>query len=199
MDICAVVLCGGKSTRMGTNKSLLKINEEKVIDQISKELTKITDNVILIANEPEPYEYLNLPIYQDRYENSGPLAGIESAMYHVEADTFLFAACDMPFINKDVYNVLLPLMRAVDAVVPKYNGRVHPLAALYKRDCLPIIQAKLNEKDFRVRSFYEEIHVTYVTSYPKLEHSVVEKHFFNMNNPSQYEKAKKLANKDNII
>lgn len=195
MDICAVILCGGQSTRMGTNKSLLEINNQKVIDILVEELKQITDSTILIANDKAPYEYLNLPIYKDRYLDSGPLAGIEAAMHHVESKSYLFAACDMPFINKDIYKYLFQFLGDVDAVVPKYEGRVHPLASIYQRTCLPIIQEKLEEGDFRVRSFYDEINIKYVEDFDSFDSFDVKKHFFNMNNPTQYKEAKDLASK----
>jgi len=195
-DVCAVVLCGGQSTRMGTNKSLLRINDVKVIDRVTEELKEVTDNVIVIANEHKPYKYLNLPLYRDRYRDAGPLAGIESAMHHVQADAYLFAACDMPFANQAVYRFLLDQLEDYHAVVPKYKGRVHPLSSIYKRDCLPIIQKKLDEADLRVRSFYEDIDINFVDSFSQVSESDLEKHFFNMNNPEQYERAKILANKN---
>lgn len=193
MDLCAVVLCGGKSTRMGTNKSLLELNNRPVIEHIIKEFRKITDRIIIITNDKETYQNLNVPLYSDRFKEAGPLAGIESAMYHVAADQYIFAACDMPFINKDVYEYLLQSSDAYEAVVPKYNGRLHPLASIYKRTSLPIIQQKLEHGDYRVRSFYDDIQINYVSDFSNLDEDLLQRHFFNMNHPEEYEKAKHIA------
>lgn len=195
MDLCAVILCGGQSRRMGRNKSLLEINNQKVIDIMVEEVKQITNNVILIAKDEAAYKHLNIPIYKDRYEDSGPLAGIETAMHHVEAESYLFTACDMPFINKAIYRYLLQFLKDVDAVVPKYEGRVHPLASLYRRTCLPVIQGKLEEGDLRVRSFYDEVNIKFVDDFKDFDPFHVKKHFFNMNNPDQYKQAKDLASK----
>ncbi|HLS35760.1 MAG TPA: molybdenum cofactor guanylyltransferase [Bacillota bacterium] len=192
MDICAVVLCGGKSTRMGTNKALLPINDKPVIEHIIHKLRKLTDEIILITNDKEAYEYLQLPMYRDRFDDAGPLAGIESAMYHVHAEKYMFVACDMPFIQADVYKYLVQTIAHHDAVVPIFEGRVHPLASIYKRTALPIIQEKLLKDDLRVRSFYDEIDIKYVDKFPNVDKKTIEQHFFNMNNPEQYEQAKEI-------
>ena len=193
MDLCAVVLCGGQSSRMGTNKSLLQISNYRVVEKIVSELKKLTNHVVLIANDEKPYEYLKVPIYKDRYNDAGPLAGIESAMYHVDAERFIFAACDMPFVNKHLYEYLLTYAGDYEAIVPKYNGQVHPLASIYSRNCLPVIKEKLDAGDYRVSIFFHEIEHKFVTLFPNIDEEVVKYHFFNMNTPVEYEEAKKIA------
>lgn len=120
MKTCGVVLSGGKSSRMGTNKSLLMINNKKVIEHIVDELEKFTDKVVLITNEPKLYSFLQLETYSDRYIDKGPLAGLEAALHYVEADIFLITACDMPFIDEQVYTYLLKQLDNYDEI-----GRAH--------------------------------------------------------------------------
>lgn len=191
MKVCGVVLAGGKSTRMGTDKSLLKIKNKPVIKFITDEMKRCSEEVILISNDrSKKYDFLNISQFSDRYLDKGPLAGIETALYHVDADVFIMAACDMPFINHQIYNYLLDNLAEFDAVVPKYEGRLHPLSGIYKKSVLPKIQEQLNDDNLRIMSFFEHVNVKYVEDFTDFPSNIVQKHFFNMNNPKQYEQAK---------
>ncbi|MBM7598404.1 molybdopterin-guanine dinucleotide biosynthesis protein A [Virgibacillus halotolerans] len=192
METCGIILSGGNSTRMGTNKSLLTIRDKTVIEWISAELNACTDKVALIANEQEQYEFLHLETYADRYINKGPLAGLEAALYHIDADLFVIAACDMPFVNGQVYNYLLEQIEDFDAVVPVYNNRIHPLAGIYRKSVLPKIQQQIEKNNLKVRGFFEHIKVNYIREFIPIPTTILEKHFFNMNNPAQYEEAKRF-------
>ncbi|MFD1040044.1 molybdenum cofactor guanylyltransferase [Virgibacillus byunsanensis] len=193
MHVCGVVLSGGKSSRMGKNKSLLTLQGKPVIERISSELQTCSSEVVVITNEPSLYSFLSLSLIKDRYLNKGPLAGIESALYHVEADVYVFAACDMPFASEKVYGCLLNYMKGYDAVVPIYNNRIHPLSGIYRRSALPFVQESLDKDELKVKQFLDKIRVKYVNDYSTIPKEIVTKHFFNMNFPEQYEEAKGLS------
>lgn len=195
MRICGTILAGGKSSRMGTNKALLKINDKPVIERIADELEACTDQVIVISKSPKEYEFLHLDIFPDRYQEQGPLAGFESALYHVEADWFIIVACDMPFIKADVFRYLYEKRSSYDAVVPIYDGQMHPLSGIYHRSVLPSIQQQLNNQRRQVKSFFEHIHVHYVKEF-SLSQRMLERHFFNMNHPEEYEEAETMIQDD---
>ncbi|OZU90162.1 molybdenum cofactor guanylyltransferase [Virgibacillus indicus] len=192
MRTCGVILSGGKSSRMGTTKSLLKLGERTVIEHIIEEVQSCTDEVCIVSNQPSLYRFLNKNIYTDRYKDKGPLAGFEAAMYHNDADVFVFAACDMPFINGEVYKYLLKQLNEYDAVVPVYNDQLHPLSGVYKRDVLPNIQEQLDKDLLKVKGFFEHIKVHYIKDFGDISEKILEMHFFNMNTPSHYEQAKFL-------
>jgi len=84
-DITAIILSGGKSTRMGTNKSLLKIDDKTIIERLRDLLQNIFEDVILITNDPDDYQFLGLPIYEDVFRHRGPLAGIHSGLKNSQA------------------------------------------------------------------------------------------------------------------
>lgn len=192
MNTCGVILSGGKSSRMGANKSLLTIKNKTTIEWIAAELKACTDKVALIANEQERYEFLHLETYSDRYTDKGPLAGLESALHNIDADIFVIAACDMPFVNGQVYNYLLEQIKGYDAVVPIYNQQIHPLAAVYRKSVLSKIKQQLEENNLKVRGFFDHIKVNYIKAFHSIPNDKLEKHFFNMNSPVEYEEAKRL-------
>src|SRR5699024_4008935 len=190
MPLCGVILAGGQSSRMGTTKSLLRLNNKTVIEHIAETLCTCTDTCIFVANKPWQYTFLGLPIYRDRYVGKGPLAGLETALFHVEADVFVVAACDMPFIHTSIYHCLLQQRADYDAVIPVYNGQIHPLAGIYKKEVLPVIKKMLDADERKVKSLFDHVHVKYVATFPGIPEEVLYKHFFNMNTPAQYEEAK---------
>ncbi|MFD1360515.1 molybdenum cofactor guanylyltransferase [Lentibacillus salinarum] len=192
MQTCGVILSGGRSSRMGTNKSLLDIDGKTAIEQIANELKKCSHETAVITNEPAIYEFLGLNLYQDRYQDKGPLAGIESALHHVDADVYFFAACDMPFIHQGVYRHLWQAMNGADAVIPIHNDRMHPLSGIYTKNVLPHIQMLLEHDERKIRALFEHIDVHYVTDYDGIAKQMVDKHFFNMNYPAQFEEAKRF-------
>ncbi|MCJ0931061.1 molybdenum cofactor guanylyltransferase [Virgibacillus halodenitrificans] len=185
-----IILAGGKSSRMGTNKSLLPLGGKTSIEHIFNEMSLFTDEITIVANDPTLYRFLNTDIVADRYTGKGPLAGLESVMYYKKADLYFVAACDMPFVNKSVYDWLQKQISHYSAAVPIFNEKTHPLAGVYKREVLPKVQEQLAQNNLRMKSFFEHIDIKYVEDYNGIPRRVLEKHFFNMNHPDQYREAK---------
>ncbi|MEN1969407.1 molybdenum cofactor guanylyltransferase [Lentibacillus sp. N15] len=192
MKTCGVILAGGKSSRMGKTKSLLPLRNKPVITHIIEEMGKITDTIVIVTNDPPAHAFLQLPIVQDRYLEMGPLAGIETALFHQDADLYILAACDMPFIDQQVYRHLIKQSTDSEAVIPVYHKRNNPLSGIYKKTVLPVIQQQLDKDIRKVDRIFDPLRVTYVNDYGTIPEASVQKHFFNMNFPEQYEWAKKL-------
>ncbi|MBU5466639.1 molybdenum cofactor guanylyltransferase [Virgibacillus sp. MSJ-26] len=190
MNTCGVILSGGKSSRMGTNKALLTIDNKTVIETIAEELQLVSDKIIVVTNEPADYKFLNLPLVSDRYPNKGPLAGIETAMYHFEADHYIISACDMPFINHHVYQYLLDNLGIYDAIVPEYDDQLHPLSGIFRRNALNVIKSQIERGNLRVKSFFDFLNVKFVKKFNDIDETLLKKHFFNMNNPEEYQQAR---------
>lgn len=192
MNTCGVILAGGKSSRMGTDKALLKLDNKTVIEHIIAEFSKITEDIIIVTNKPIHYQFLKLPIVSDRYQEKGPLGGLETALYHGLADNYLISACDTPFINHYVYQKLLDELNNYDAVIPKYMDRLHPLSGIYKSSLLPDIQYQIEQNNLRVQSFFDDRNINYIDQFSSINDDVLMRHFFNMNNPDEYNDAKRF-------
>ncbi|GEN30561.1 molybdopterin-guanine dinucleotide biosynthesis protein A [Cerasibacillus quisquiliarum] len=190
MEFSSVILAGGQSSRMGTNKALLKLNNEFVIEKILKELRQLSQEVYIVSNDTKIYDFLNVPVIRDRYPGKGPLAGIETALYHIDKDIVIISPCDTPFIHKEVYQHLLNKLDTYDAVIPYVNNRPQPLSGIYKKNVLPVVQKQLQLNNLKVRSFFSKINVKYVYDFGQIADGIVEKHFFNMNYPDEYNRAK---------
>lgn len=189
---CSVILAGGHSTRMGTNKALLPLGERTVIEYIVDEMHTISDEIIINSNEPETYSYLGLPVVKDNYVDQGPLAGIEATLSQVDADIFLCSACDTPFINRDIYLYMLEQLTDYDAVIPIFKDKMHPLSGIYRQTIVSKLQKQLDKEERKVRLLFDHINVKYVDSFPGISDKDLRRHFFNMNDSLQYDEAKRL-------
>jgi molybdopterin-guanine dinucleotide biosynthesis protein A len=144
LDLCAVILAGGQSRRMGFNKALLPIQGRPLIQFILERVRPLTDQVLVSANDPGPFEFLRLPVVADVFEGQGPLAGLHAAMLHSARLQFLLLACDLPNLHEAMLHRLAASVGDFDAVVPRTSdGAIHPLCAVYRRTCLPVIETNL--------------------------------------------------------
>jgi molybdopterin-guanine dinucleotide biosynthesis protein A len=198
MMAAAIILSGGKSSRMGTNKALLKINEKTNIERITDTLKMSFNDIILVTNNPEHYQFLGLQMVTDIYPDQGPLAGIHAGLLASKFDVNFIAACDMPFVSGELAEVLVNQCGDYDAVIPIINGRQHPLFAVYQKRVTEEIAHSIEAGRLRIKQLLEQLHVKYVTEENLQAYcsNDLERVFFNMNHPNEYENAKKWAEAD---
>jgi molybdopterin-guanine dinucleotide biosynthesis protein A len=149
-DITGFILAGGKSTRMGTNKSLLTIGEHRVIERVADLMSDLFQEVILIANQPEEYSFLNLQMYKDIYKDIGPLAGIHSALIHSMTENNFIISCDIPLMTADVIKYIIEYPTKKSITVAKADNFIQQLCGLYSRSLIPAIE-KIIDKETEVK------------------------------------------------
>ena len=189
---CSVILAGGSSTRMGTNKALLPLNDKLVIEHVAEEMKQLSRYTVINSNDTELYTFLGLPVIQDSFSEQGPMAGLEAALSQIDADYFYVSACDTPFISKHVYRLLYSQLKNFDAVVPVYNEKIHPLSGIYHKRLHSNVQHQLETGQRKIRTLFDRINVNYVDQFNDISKRELEKHFFNMNDEKQYQQAKLL-------
>ncbi len=144
-DITAIILSGGKSLRMGTNKSFLKIGNKTVIERMRDLLQSIFKDVILITNESDDYKFLGLPIYEDVFRHKGPLAGIHSGLKNSKTNINFIISCDLPFMTREMINYLIEYKTNKLITVAKADGFIQQLAGKYSKECLSPSEKILKE------------------------------------------------------
>ena len=143
-DLCAVILAGGKSRRMGSNKALVTVDGRSLIRIVIDRVLPLTRRILVSADEEDAYRFLGFPVVPDRYRDHGPLAGVHAAMHHEEATLYLVLACDLPSVPTRLLENLVRLAEGYDAAIPRSEGGLaHPLCAVYRRSCLPRIEEAL--------------------------------------------------------
>ncbi|KAB2333142.1 molybdenum cofactor guanylyltransferase [Cytobacillus depressus] len=194
MQATGIIIAGGKSSRMGTNKALLKIGGKTVVEKIVSELKGTVSEIIIVTNSYEDYRFLGLPMVCDQWQDMGPLAGIHAGLNASSTEKNLVVACDMPFISAQLGGVLLDFLDENQAAVPIITGQLHPLFATYRKDALDEVTQSLQKQELRIRQFLNNIKTKFVTEndLQDLKFIFHEKHLFNMNHPEEFEKAKKI-------
>lgn len=195
MKAAAIILSGGKSSRMGKNKALLKINEKPNIERILVELKRFFDDIILVTNEPEHYRFLGVKMVSDHYPGMGPLAGIHAGLTASEYEVNIVVACDMPFVSGELAVELINKCSRYDAVVPVIAGKQHPLFAVFQKKIAGVAAERIENGQLRMKQLLEGLNVHYVTEedFQADNRLDLQRVFFNMNHPDEYEEAKKWA------
>lgn len=158
-----VVLAGGASRRMGTNKALLRIDDGKtLIERVVSNLAVLSDDLVVVSNTPELYADLPARHTGDIFPGKGPLAGLHAGLSVAYHPWSFVVACDMPLVDRRLVRYMVLLSAGHQAVVPRVEGQPEPLHALYSKEALPAIEQRLEAGDLRVISFYPAIQVRYV-------------------------------------
>jgi len=190
-DIVAVILAGGKSSRMGRRKELLEWGGRPLIMHQVDAIRGAGLPCLIVCNQQEelPDELFaanDVQIVADRESSSGPITGIVTAMQtSVEAALLIFS-CDLPFLEtRHVCQMIrhVPDLEHWDAVVAHTQDRVHPLFALYHRRTQTAFEHALESKSYRVMAVLEQLKVHL------LQEEWLAEGAFNMNTPQEYETA----------
>jgi molybdenum cofactor guanylyltransferase len=198
MKAAAIILSGGKSSRMGTNKALLKLNEKTTIERMVDILKIYFDDIILVTNDMESYQFLGVKMVSDHYPGKGPLAGFHAGLMASDYDVNFITACDMPFISGELAATLVNMIDHHDALVPVINGKMHTLCAVFQKKSVAKIEECIENGRLPIKHLLEHLNVLYVTEKELQAYNNIdmERVFFNMNHPHEYEDAKKWLQAD---
>ena len=192
-EVTAIILAGGKSRRMGSNKAFLKYGSTTFIEHQVMMLRKIFDEIILSANDTNAYTSLKLPIVSDVIPERGPLSGICAGLSRAKSSHAFVIACDMPFINEKLILYLKSQINGYDVVVPQTSRGLEPMHAFYSRNCIQPMYRCLEEGRLRIVDFFSEVKVKIVNEkeFAGLDASL--QSLINLNTPDEY---KKYCNND---
>ena len=160
-DCTAVLLCGGKSSRMGFDKALLKIQGQYVILQTAEKLMELFEEVILVTNDSQkfPKAFRKCTIIQDMYLGKGPLGGIVTAMNYTQKAEVFVIACDIPTFSPKLVYQLASKRGQNQVTIFDFEGRQEPLFGFYRCSCLPTFQKQLAQNNYQIRQEFERLSV----------------------------------------
>lgn len=189
----ALLLAGGKSSRMGTNKALLPFGKTTVLEFMNARLQQAGAEVILVTTPEQGYAHLPQRKIFDVLEGKLSLGGLYSGLLHSPSAASFVCGCDMPLLAPELVRYLFAQLGDHDAVVPKIDGYFEPLCAVYAKACLPYIAAQLQTEDLRMTSWFKHARVRIVG---EEELRAIDPHlhsFLNMNTPEDYQRLLALA------
>lgn len=155
MNFTAIILAGGKSSRMGTDKGLVQINEipmiERVIDAVKK--SGVT-NIMIVSGNSE-YKKFGFPVFPDLVPEKGPLGGIYTGLLKSSTAKNLILSCDIPFINEIVLKMLLRNGMDNSISIVKHENRIHNLIGVYDKCLVKDIEEHIFSNKLKVGQFIE--------------------------------------------
>jgi molybdopterin-guanine dinucleotide biosynthesis protein A len=194
MEIEAFVLIGGKSSRMGRDKALIKLDgitlAERAANTISTALSPKQIYFVTASKDQFTAQDLpaNIPVIFDQYKDRGAYGGLHAALSKAQSEWIFVLACDLPFVSAELLKIMAGLISEnFDAVVPlQEDGRAQPLCAFYRSEaCLNIVENILqtDEKLPPLRAVFEEVKTRFVQFGEVRNLPGGEKFFLNMNTP----------------
>lgn len=162
----AAILAGGKSTRMGFDKQLLKINEKKLIDKLVSKLSVEFEEIIVVTNSPEYYLDFNFKVVKDIIVGKGPLSGIHAGLKESNSQFVYFIACDMPNINLKYIRYMKYKIRDLDidikACVTRFGVNIEPFNGFYSKDIVLDIEDYLAQGKRSLNQLIKQLQTYYV-------------------------------------
>ncbi len=165
----AIVLVGGKSTRLGRDKAWEPLLGRPLLQWAVRPLDPLVDSFVFVraAGQMLPPVGASKPIevVEDLYPEAGPLGGIYSGLYHARTEYSVVVACDMPLLAPALVEELFRLAPDADVVLPVHesaSGAPEPLCAVYSRACLRAIRQELDARRLKITSFLGAVRVRYL-------------------------------------
>jgi molybdopterin-guanine dinucleotide biosynthesis protein A len=159
----AIIMAGGDSDRMGTDKRMLPIGGRPMIQTIYEQLLGTFDQILISANERQSLAFLGAKIVPDRTAGQGPLVGIASALEVSANESNFVVACDIPRIDLHLVRRMLTEANDVDMVIPTTGeGRYEPLFAVYRKSALQAIDQTLLSGSRKISDVFARCKVRYI-------------------------------------
>lgn len=186
-NITGIILAGGKSSRMGTDKGLLELNGKKIIKYIIEQLTPNSDALILISNN-ERYTELGFPVYSDTIKDCGPMGGIFTALEKSQTENNMIVSCDIPNITSEIIAYIIENIGKEEALVPIHDGHIEPLCGVYKKSAAIKFRRLLDTGNYKMKDALKTLNTRYidVSEHPDFSENT----FLNINTPQEFEAQK---------
>jgi molybdopterin-guanine dinucleotide biosynthesis protein A len=186
-DCTAIILAGGDSKRMGSDKANLLLDEQTLLQRVIAAMQKVFPHVIVSVRQPRPE--IKLPQVCDEQvgegiHGGGPLAGLAAGLEQITTPWAFVVACDMPFVEPAMVELLADYRSGHQAVVPVVRGHAQPLAAFYAGSCLYVLRAHLaGGGKSSLRAVLEKLRVHYVDESEVQKADPALRSFFDLDTP----------------
>lgn len=151
------ILCGGKSSRMQSEKGLVLFQEKPFIEHIIKAILPITEQIKLITASKE-YDYLPYEKMPDIVSDKGPLGGIYTALSNSKTEFNLILSCDIPLISTELLKELISKhTEEAGITIFASESRLHPLIGIYSKKILPVIKKAIETDELKMMDLLAKV------------------------------------------
>ncbi|NOU47768.1 MAG: molybdenum cofactor guanylyltransferase [Bacteroidales bacterium] len=182
-DTTGILLAGGNSSRMETEKGLVLLNGKPLVEYALESLQSVFKRIIISANN-DAFDGYGWPVVKDVYEGCGPMAGIFAGMQASQTNYVFVLSYDMPFVTTGLIHSLLNKRADFEAVLPFCNNFPIPVCACYNRTILPRLENSILSKKLKVSQFVEGIRYHYL-----IPDQSQNDQFYSVNTPSDLQTA----------
>ena len=193
-----IILCGGKSSRMGRDKGSMIIQDKPMIKHILSTLNHQINEAVIVLNEqsridkyrefinPQDYTY-TITFAEDKIKNKGPMPGIMTGLSYISSDYALILPCDSPYVSKNYINTIFSEVdNRYQAIVPYHDSEnklktSEPLHSVYNKNTIPIIEELVNQDVLHIKGLISKLDTKFVLIDNK---KIEKKEFRNLNRPT---------------
>ena len=180
----AIILAGGKSSRMGQDKASMILGGKTVIQHVIDNLFFVFKEIFISGN------HNNYPIskgiIKDVTTQKGPIGGIRSALEFCQEDIFV-CSCDMPFVSSDLIKNILQKKIENRINVVRFGEKLYPVLGIYPFSILTDLKKTIESGNLRMTSFLEQQNAHYIDFEDSFEHQLL-----NINTPENFKTAEKI-------
>ncbi len=194
----AIVLVGGRSSRMGQSKASLDFGGVQLLARIIAELRRRFAQIVVVAAPESEGPLPQIPegvvlLLRDETPFQGPADALRRGLEAIAGDAAFACSCDLPLLDADVAATLVEMLDAFDAVMPEIGGRLQPLHAAYHKRCARALAAMGARGESRLTAIAEEIVLRRVGEHKLREFDPELRSFVNINTPDDYQHALRIA------
>jgi len=185
-----VILAGGMNTRFsGQCKAFLSVGGKRIIDLFNA----LFEDILLVTNDPHKYLEWDINIVTDLFPVRSSLTGIHAGLFYTLNPFAFFAACDTPFLKRELVETIISSIEpSVDVVIPETPAGLEPLCAVYSKECLKPVEQHIIQNKFKIQQLFQKRRVKKIPEKILREKDPDLISFFNINTPQDQEKAERM-------
>jgi molybdopterin-guanine dinucleotide biosynthesis protein A len=188
-----IVLCGGRSSRMGTPKATLPFDGETLLERVVRRLSLAVETVVVVGARGQELPALppEVMVVRDRREFRGPLEGLAGGLAALSGrcEAAFATGCDAPFLRPEFVRRVLQLLEEKDVAVPRAGGFLQPLAAAYRMTVRPALDELLAADMLRPAFLFERVRVREIAVEELIDVDPQLESLRNLNWPEDYRQA----------
>lgn len=181
---------------MGQDKALIPFLGEPLIQRVMKRVAILADEILVTTNDPEAFDFLQVPLVADILPGTGALGGLYTALHAAIYPLVAVVACDMPFANPQILSAARRLLEetGADVAIARTEEGYEPFHAVYRREvCQAAVGLALAAGERRLISWFPAVQVV------RLPPEIVNRcdpqglAFWNLNTPLELAQAEEIA------
>jgi molybdopterin-guanine dinucleotide biosynthesis protein A len=200
-DLTSIVLAGGRGKRFGRDKLSEVIGDRTLLQRVIDRLDGLSSQILVVIAQGQSQPCMlptSAQVIVDLYPEKGALGGIYTGLVASHSLHSLVVAADMPFLNTALLHYMIENSPVYDVVIPRIDGTLEPLHAIYSKNCLTYMQQQVERGEFRIRNFFGRVKVRYVEQAEIDRFDPQHLSFFNINTLADLRRAKKLLRKSGV-